>query len=77
MATDSGVKSDPICGACNEPRSKHHHEDEDYCYPEDTFAQDAFTDEPSDHTFVTFMMMRFPVTFESVVKAWRKENGHE
>lgn len=71
--------SDPICGNCGNPLSKHYPErygDELRTYCNTTTNGDVFTDEPQDSAILEMLIDRLPDTYDGLVSAWKQENGH-
>ena len=67
--------SDPICGRCEQPLSRHYHEDDDYCYANTN--GDVFTDEPHDHIVLGLFEKAYPSAREELVRQWKIDNWHE
>lgn len=66
--------NDPICGGCGKPRSKHFHEDDDYCFEK---TQDTFTEHPSESTLLAWMRRIEPRAVDRATASWRLSHGHE
>jgi len=69
------VKDDPRCGRCEQPRSRHYHEDQDYCYANTN--GEVFTSEPNDGIVLLLFEKTWPQAREVLVRQWKIENGHE
>lgn len=72
--------TDPVCGNCGNPRSRHFVESygsevRTYCFL-DTNG-DVFTSDPSDADIMEMLEERMPEVYESLVATWKRENGHE
>ena len=68
--------SNPICGACGNPLSKHFHE-QSGVYCNSVTTGDRFTDEPSDEIVLSLFEEMIPRARESLVRKWKIANGHE
>ena len=66
--------SDPICGHCNKPFSKHERGNETYCYPEST--GDLFSVEPTHEVIGLMLEDRHLDIYTALVAEWKKDNGH-
>ncbi len=75
LGPGTGSASDPICGNCGNPLSKHFHEREEYC--NDTTTGDVFTDEPSSALLADWLMGRHPGLHARLVNQWKCEHGHK
>lgn len=71
--------SDPICGNCGNPLSKHYPErygDELRTYCNTTTSGDVFTDEPQDSAILEMLADRMPEIHDALVADWKREHGH-
>lgn len=71
--------SDPVCGNCGNPLSKHFVErygDEVRTYCNQTTNGDIFTDEPSNAAIFDMLFERMPDVYDVLLEAWKRENGH-
>lgn len=73
--TTQNHDSDPICGNCGKPRSRHiHYNDGDFC--NDTTNGDVFTSEPSDATLMAWMRKTYSVWVRAAAREWSRHHGH-
>ena len=66
--------SDPICGNCGNPLSKHFDEDEMFC--NETTNGDVFTSTPVDSILLDYIREKSVVFYNQLVKDWKRDNGH-
>lgn len=71
----AGSASDPICGNCGNPLSKHLHEREEYC--NDTTTGDIFTDDPRAELLANWLEVQNPTFYALLVADWKRAHGHQ
>ena len=72
MSGESKMNSDPVCGNCGKPKSKHYFKHEIFCYTHTT--GDIYRTEPREDFILDKMAERYPELYQELVDEWKRDN---